>query len=39
MIALPVPILEMKMKLVKKPANKAEDEQNGEQNGEEEQQV
>ena len=39
-IALPVPILEMKMKLVhKKPTDKTEDEESEEQNGEQEEQV
>jgi len=39
-IALPVPILEMKMKLVqKKPANQREEEENGEHNVEQEEQV
>lgn len=39
-IALPVPILEMKMKLVqKKPAGKNEDGEDAEQNGGQEEQV
>ena len=39
-IALPVPILEMKMKLVqKKPTDKTEDEENEEKIGEQDEQV